>query len=212
MLNKDKKNFRTQMRKRRAQVSLEEQQKSARQLTKIVSKLPDFMFSQRIAAYWPNDNEISPLLLLEKAHSMGKQCYLPVLHPIKSPKLIFTPYNPGDPLKKNRYGIPEPRHTSKTAIIPPWTLDLVLVPLVAFDNQGTRLGMGKGYYDNTFAFLKPGRVEKDNRKVTLIGLAYEFQNLEDLALPTDEWDIPLAGIATEKRYIEIIKGKKGQLK
>ena len=73
-------------------------------------------------------------------------------------------------------------------------LDLVLVPLVAFDDRGNRLGMGGGYYDQTFAFLSQ---RQHYRRPTLLGVAYEFQRL--VALPVQAWDIPLDGVATEKR-------------
>ena len=70
----------------------------------------------------------------------------------------------------------------------------MLVPLVAFDGAGNRLGMGGGFYDRTFAYLRTRAVWK---RPQLIGVAYEFQRLE--ALPVQTWDIPLQGIATEKR-------------
>lgn len=230
MLKKDqKKNIRAVIRKQRQLLSAEVQKKKANQLTKVISKLPEFILSQKIAFYWPHDNEISPIPLLKKAAVMGKDCYLPILDSSKF-KLKFVHYKPGDLLKKNRYGILEPvsvtslsskanlaalkapGSSARKKTKPSKHLDLVLVPLVAFDNHGNRLGMGKGYYDRTF---------KDrSKKVILIGLAYEFQNVQNLnmkglnnqslntyRLPTDHWDIPLAGIATEKGFIRTEKNK-----
>ncbi len=71
-------------------------------------------------------------------------------------------------------------------------LDLVFLPLVAFDRVGHRVGMGGGYYDRTFAF-----VQQMHHKPILIGLAYEMQQVD--GLPFCTWDIPLDGVLTEKQ-------------
>jgi len=72
-------------------------------------------------------------------------------------------------------------------------LDIALVPLVAFDDYGRRLGMGGGYYDRTFAYL---RHREHWRRPKLIGVAFEFQRVAEL--PAQPWDVPLDGIITEK--------------
>jgi 5-formyltetrahydrofolate cyclo-ligase len=77
-------------------------------------------------------------------------------------------------------------------------LDVILMPLVAFDGQGNRLGMGAGYYDRTLAFL---RHRRHWRKPRIIGLAYEFQRMP--ALPAEPWDVPLDGIITEAGFYKI---------
>lgn len=141
---------------------------------------------------------MDPSLIFKRAWSMGKRCFLPVLHPIKKQSLWFVEYTPEDTLIKNRFKILEPCLRNKKPI-PAWALDLVFTPVVAFDKELHRLGMGHGYYDNTFAFLKDKKGEV--RKVpALVGLAYEFQRVK--TLPLDAWDIPLTGIATEKGIIE----------
>jgi len=94
-------------------------------------------------------------------------------------------------LEPNFYGIPEPRPIE---LIDPRTLDLVLTPLVAFDGSGHRIGMGGGYYDRSFAFLRRRRYW---RKPHLLGLAYELQKLP--AIIPNDWDIPLDAVATEAR-------------
>ena len=91
---------------------------------------------------------------------------------------------------KNIYGIEEPK------LIPDqrrnaWSLGLVFLPLVAFDTQGNRMGMGGGYYDRTFSFKKQN---KSLRGPDLIGLAHEIQKVE--SLPVENWDIPLSTIIT----------------
>lgn len=86
----------------------------------------------------------------------------------------------------------EPENTIE---IFPKNLDFVLVPLVGFDLRGHRLGMGGGCFDKTFAFL----LEGSSSKPLLIGLGYECQEVADL--PKEEWDVSLAGVLTERKFI-----------
>jgi len=178
----------------RAQVSPKEQIEKAQQLMRIVIQLPEFMGSQHIAAYWPNDGEINPLSILATAHEMKKSCYLPKLGPAPTIQMQFMAYLPGDYLTANRLGILEPSLIDRKTI-PADALDLTLVPLIAFDEKGQRLGMGKGYYDHTFAFRK----NDSKAKPFLLGLAYDLQKVSQV--PSEKWDIPLDGIATETGYI-----------
>ncbi|MGD8594123.1 MAG: 5-formyltetrahydrofolate cyclo-ligase, partial [Gammaproteobacteria bacterium] len=75
-------------------------------------------------------------------------------------------------------------------------LNLVLTPLVAFDARGNRLGMGGGYYDRTFAYL---RHQHRWRRPRLAGIAYDFQQVD--RLERSSWDVPLSTIATPRKYI-----------
>jgi 5-formyltetrahydrofolate cyclo-ligase len=127
---------------------------------------------------------------LELLRNSGTQVLLPALH---NRALWFLPYGRDTRLAPNRFGIPEPdvaAHTRCRAR----DLDLVLMPLVAYDDAGNRLGMGGGFYDRTFSYLK---YRSFWRKPLLIGVAYELQRLE--SLPARPWDVPLNGVATEKR-------------
>ncbi len=151
-----------------------------------------FRRSDHIAFYLANDGEMDLTPLLERAWAMGKHCYLPVLSPAFHNRLWFAPYRPGTPLQHNRFRIPEPVirwHEAR----PAWSIDLMLTPLVAFDGAGNRLGMGGGFYDRTLAYLLQRR---HWRKPELIGIAYEFQKLEQL--PHAAWDVPLHGVATDR--------------
>jgi len=95
-------------------------------------------------------------------------------------------------MKRNKYGIEEPC-AIRNPRVPAWGLDLVLLPLVAFDPYGGRLGMGGGYYDRTFAYKQ--RLYGMNGP-KLLGLAHELQKTERLELAS--WDIPLAGVASDR--------------
>ncbi len=117
-----------------------------------------------------------------------KQCYLPVLDADK--QLAFFRYDKRDPLKENQYGIPEP--VNRDAQIAAVDLDLVILPLLAFDEHGNRLGTGGGYYDRTFSVLH----DKQQKKPFMLGVGYALQQADNL--PADEWDIRLDGVLTEK--------------
>jgi 5-formyltetrahydrofolate cyclo-ligase len=153
---------------------------------------PMFLHARRIGAYLAADGEIDPLPLLDVAFSMGKRCYLPVLHPFAGPSLWFCEWRDGDPLVTNRYAIPEPDPKTRPPH-PAWWIDLLLVPLVGFDARGNRLGMGGGFYDRTLAYLKH---RAHWRRPRVLGLAHELQRVD--LLPTNAWDIPLDGVVTER--------------
>jgi 5-formyltetrahydrofolate cyclo-ligase len=151
------------------------------------------MRSRHIAAYLPADGEIDTNPLIASLCSLGKILYLPILVTFSDRKLWFSAYAPGDRLVFNRFGILEPQRAHYRRI-KPVSLDLVLTPLVAFDDRGHRLGMGGGYYDHSFAFLNTRRSWK---KPHLMGLAYEFQRLPHI--DAQPWDVPLDAVATDKR-------------
>lgn len=179
------------MRTKRQALSHAERAACALSLAQRIAATPLFRRSWRIACYLPVRGEMDPQPLMWHALAVGKQVYLPVLAPGTTNRLRFAPYREGDELIANRFAIPEPA-LPPAELVGPMSLDLVLVPLVAFDEQGNRLGMGGGYYDRTFAFL---RHRRHWRRPRLLGLAYEFQKVD--ALATERWDIPLYGIATE---------------
>lgn len=126
--------------------------------------------ARRIALYWPADGELETWPLLREAWASGRQVFMPCLDPLGSRRLQFRPLQDGARLGENRFGIPEPESALDTA--PLWSLQLVLVPLVAFDRDGHRLGMGGGYYDATLAAL---RARPHLPRPTLVGLAHGCQ-------------------------------------
>ena len=91
----------------------------------------------------------------------------------------------------NRFGIPEPIDAKPLRAR---QLDLLLMPLVGFDLEGNRLGMGGGFYDATLAFMRHRRVW---RKPRLVGIAYECQRVD--TLPHEPWDMPLDAVLTERQ-------------
>lgn len=180
--------LRARMRRQRRALPGDERVARARRLARILGGSSLIWPARRIACYLSNDGEIDLEPLLVRLRAMRKEPFLPALH---GRRLLFLPYEPGAPLVRNRFGIPEPDRPPSLAC-GPQELDLVLVPLVAFDDAGNRLGMGGGYYDRTFAYLRHRRYW---RAPILLGAAYEFQRVP--ALPARAWDVPLQGVVTE---------------
>jgi 5-formyltetrahydrofolate cyclo-ligase len=185
--------LRRYLRAQRLALSSAEQRHHSRALSRLLGRQLFFLRARRIGAYWSGNGEIDPFPLLRVAHSRRKRCFLPVLRPHPRRKLWFLEYRTGDALRKNRLGIPEPRLRNRRIRLP-WALDLLLVPLVGFDAECNRIGMGGGYYDRTLAYL---RQRQHWRRPLLVGIAHECQRVE--ALETNPWDVPLDMVATEKR-------------
>lgn len=148
--------------------------------TKIVTS-EIFIHSKNIACYISIDNEIDVWPIIETIWQQGKNCYLPVCDPkIKNP-LRFIKFLKHDELAITKYKILEPKICS-IKIIAPQKLDLVIVPLLGFNNNRFRLGRGAGCYDRTFAF------KQQNPKAIpyLLGVGYEWQQVE---FESNPWDV-----------------------
>jgi len=180
------------MRAQRRELAPPAQSRHSQLLFRLARCHSPFIHARRVAFYLASRGEIDPSPLLQFALSTGKQVYLPVLRQRPSHGLWFSSYRKGDHLIANRFGIPEPVvHTRR--LVMPWSIDVVFVPLVAFDDSGNRLGMGGGYYDRTFAFI---RTSQHMRRPKLIGLAHDFQRVDPLE--RQDWDIPLDAVITER--------------
>ena len=188
--------LRKRLREQRRSLSAHERKRFSEQLAKNFAKTKLFRNSKHIAFYLANDGELDLLPLMQIAWRMKKHCYLPILSPpFQQHMLYFARYQKGDPLSLNQFAIAEPRVSPRH-----WRtgrrLNLVLTPLVAFDARGNRLGMGGGYYDRTFAYL---RHQHRWRRPRLAGIAYDFQQVD--RLESSSWDVPLSTIATPRKYI-----------
>lgn len=120
---------------------------------------------------------------------------MPVINDKKT--LTFVCYQLNDVLTKNRYGILEP--TSTLNKIDVKLLDIIILPLLAFDRAGHRLGTGGGYYDKTFAFIQT--CPPAQKKPYLIGLGYAIQKAPTLS--HEAWDICLDAVLTEQGFWKI---------
>lgn len=140
-----------------------------------------------MAVYLSVDGELELEATILDAHTRKTLIYAPVLH---GDSLRFAPLRDDTQLGENRLGIAEPMDD---AYVDPRCLDVVLTPLVAFDDGGTRVGMGGGHYDRCFSFLTS---RSRWLRPKLIGVGYEFQR--SLNLERRSWDIPLWAAVTEK--------------
>jgi 5-formyltetrahydrofolate cyclo-ligase len=183
----DKIQLRKALRAQRRGLSPQVQHETARTVAGIALGEAHFPLGQRIALFMSADGEVDTGPLLDGLLARGKACYLPVLVE-DTTSLLFRQLVPGRPLVTNFYGLKEP--DAEVPVIAPEQLDTVFMPLVGFDDSGNRLGMGKGYYDRTFAFL----TENATAGPVLIGLAHECQRVGKLEAAA--WDVPLWGILT----------------
>lgn len=182
------------LRKTRRSLSRAAQRKAAEGLYRQLAQNPLFRRARHVSLYLPMDGEIDPRLLMREAQRRGKKTYLPVLSPWPRTRMVFQRIRPGDRLKPNRFRIPEP-HINLRQQRRIWALDLILMPLVGFDDQGGRLGMGGGFYDRSLAYrARRGAWQKP----VLLGLAHECQRVEKLAIAS--WDVPLQGTVSDKRW------------
>ena len=187
--------IRKQLRSQRRSLSAEQQYILSEKITAILSVQPFFLRAKRVGIYLANDGEIDPSTIVDICLKSSKKCFLPVIHPLKINRLHFARYRQNSRLIANRFGILEPSLRT-TKMVPPWSLDLILMPLVGFDRRGNRLGMGGGFYDRTLAFT----ARSQHPAPRLVGLAYSFQELESIS--PQRWDIPVDHIITEQEIID----------
>ena len=132
-----------------------------------------------VGGYCPLGSEISPLPATEEARSVGAIVAYPCFtNPAKPFRFLA-----GDPLEPGPFGMMQPAR--RHPVVQP---DLLLVPLIAVDGCGTRLGRGKGHYDRALVRLKKNGAR-------LIGVGWQIQRLGE-TIPSDEWDIPLDAFAS----------------
>ena len=142
----------------------------------------NYLIKKSIGGYFPVNYEVDDLEILKEFAKKNYQISLPVIK--KNFNMDFYKWSFDDPLKINQYGIPEPN--SKKLIYP----DVILVPLVAFDNNLNRLGYGGGYYDRVIKKLSK------KKKILKIGLAFSIQKINNV--PVTRYDKKLDHIVTDK--------------
>lgn len=186
--------LRRQLRQARRALTPCEQRQAARGLYRQLAQHPLFRRARHLSLYLPTDGEIDPRLLLREAQRRGKAVYLPVLSAWPRTKMVFQRLRTGEKLRRNRFRILEPRvNPARQRKV--WALDLVLLPLVGFDEQGGRLGMGGGFYDRSLAYQARRSTWRQPR---LLGLAHECQKVD--ALNQASWDVPLQGTVTDRGW------------
>lgn len=187
--------LRASMRERRRALPVRDRLDAAAALASHL--LPELeAFQGRVAGYWAVGGEL-PLHAVQANLPATLRWCLPVLH--DDGRLRFREWAAGQALEPNRHGIPEP---AQGTLLEPSELAVVLLPLLAFDAHGNRLGQGGGWYDRSFAFR---RTEPDRATIAeraafprLIGIAYDVQQVD--ALAAADWDVPLDAVATPSAF------------
>ena len=164
-------------------------QQMSQQIAARLFNLDIFKDSQNIACYLSFKNEVDTTAIIDKLFELNKHCYLPTLKPNK--EIHYLAYTSDTPLIKNSYGFAQP-DVNITYPVSITQLDLVITPLVMFDQDCHRVGWGYGYYDRTFSFLNNCARPT---KPFLLGIAYELQKQQNLE--PQVWDVPLDAIISE---------------
>lgn len=182
--------LRKDIKQKRQALNPTERQRLARTIVATIQTQTEFIQAKHIGSYWPNRGEVDLTSLQIRSRQTQ---YLPALQetvqPWAGPGLLFGDSNA--PMMPNRFGIPEP---NSNPYLRANDLDYLLVPLVAFDRQGNRIGMGGGYYDRALAGL-----HKSARRPLIMGVGYAFQAVT--AIEPEPWDVPLDGVFTEEELL-----------
>ena len=182
-----KSSLRLEARRRRAALGASQRQAAALAIAAHVLALPGLTRDDLVASYWPLRDELDTQPLMAALHGSGHGLALPVVIGPDQP-LQFRLWQPGAPLHPAGFGALAPGPEA-----PSVTPTLILLPLLGFDDHGTRLGYGGGYYDRTLAAL-PASVRR-------IGLGFAAQKFA--SLPREDHDLPLEGIVTEAGFFSL---------
>ncbi len=197
MNTRDREALRRRIRDGRERLDTGRRRAAALRVAEQLVTRPSLQQARHVAAYHAMGGELDPAPTLERLLESGTSIYLPVLDQDNPRTLRFRQWTPATPMNPNRLGIPEPAGTPERDAR---QLDAVLVPLVACDRRGNRLGMGGGFYDTTFSW----RLNDGPEQPHLVGMAYDFQVVDRLeAMP---WDVPLDHIATPDEIITCQNG------
>ncbi|MGG5840281.1 5-formyltetrahydrofolate cyclo-ligase [Huaxiibacter chinensis] len=178
--------IRQTIRQRRRALTPEQQSQFAVQAAARMMAYPPVVMAHTVALFLSFDGELDTQPLIDQLWRAGKKVYLPVLHPFSPGNLLFLHYHPHSELLVNRLRIYEPKLDVRD-VLPLAELDVLITPLVAFDEQGQRLGMGGGFYDRTLQNWQQHGFQP-------VGYAHDCQGVE--ALPVEKWDIPLPAVVT----------------
>jgi 5-formyltetrahydrofolate cyclo-ligase len=149
-------------------------------------QLTDSKKFNSIAAFWSFDGEPDVIPLCRQMISSGKEIALPVISSGADVAMKFHLWQAETILKPNKFGIYEPQETETVDLA---DFDLLLIPLVAYDCKGSRIGMGSGYYDRHLETIR------DLPSPLRVGLAYGLQEID--LINKNKWDIPLHGVVNE---------------
>ncbi len=185
--DRKKNELRRKYRQVRSELTTANRNEASARICDTVIRAGYFRRSRNIGCYLPTDDEVDTWPIIARAFSMGKQISAPVLR--KNGTMRFRELNAETALSRNYFGLLEPQEGD---FIDPHCLDIVITPLVAFDSSLNRIGMGGGYFDRCFSFLKGRKIWLHPK---LIGVAFDCQRVNSLS--PNPWDIGLFRVVTE---------------
>lgn len=191
--------FRRSIRARRKQLNPIAIQQASLQIAARSLHLGQIFESKHIGYYIADEGEVDSSPIIQSQILQNKLFYLPAIVSHEEKHLSYYLHQPHESMQTNRYGIKEPSTENKKPI-DLQLLDLVFVPLVAFDSSCNRIGRGAGYYDHTFAFTQ--KLMPHQKRPLLIGLGYEFQKIPNIT--PSRWDVPLDFVVTEDQIYQRI--------
>jgi len=201
----NKTTLRNNLRKKRVQAANQHILTATLFLSSFLNAFREYRMARNIGIYMPTLSEFPVSPIIEKNFLMRKCTYAPRISSIRNKTMCFTRLSKSleqhlikkkrinETLHRNAYGIQE--STEKNDVINPKALDIVFTPLLGFNKNGERLGMGGGYYDRLFSFK---RWKSTHKKPILIGLAYEAQYHHSIS--ADPWDVSMDAIITEENF------------
>ena len=178
----EKELIRERIKKKKQQLTDNEKEIEATNVFEKIEALPEFENARSVMIYWSMPDELPTHNFIIR-WSKKKTMLLPV---VKGEDMLIKPFSTKEELKQGSLGIWEP-NTQKEYLN---SIDLVIVPGVAFDRDKSRLGRGKGYYDRYFI----------NKRIVKIGVCFDFQLLE--SIPIDSFDIKMDKVVTNSILIE----------
>ncbi len=187
--------LRQKAREARRALNTDEREHAALALRDRLHDLPVFAQAGRVGGYAAVASEMSLAPTLDEVLRRGRSVYLPHIEH-SAPDMRFAHWcGQAKRLMTNRFGIPEPL-VDVAELVPADSMDVILLPLLAFDDAGGRLGSGAGFYDRALAFRRT-----QVPPPWLIGIGYACQEVE--RIPMAEWDVPLDLVVTEREVIVV---------
>lgn len=186
----EKRQLRLDFKTKRLAITAAQRMQTAEAVAQHLLQLPEWSSANYVAGYWATQGEV-PLHVVQMRLQTPRVWCLPIIQADKT--LKFAPWRSGDDLVSNQYGIPEP-DVSPTSALDARDISIVLIPLLAYTLTGSRLGMGGGYYDRSFAFR-----HAQSTPPLLIGVAYSCQEANDI--PAQNWDVKLDILINEQEVL-----------
>ncbi|WP_158589166.1 5-formyltetrahydrofolate cyclo-ligase [Alginatibacterium sediminis] len=179
---------RQQLRRARQNLTIEQKQQESAQVLGRLFNMPQIQHAKMIASYQSSNEELQTKAINQTLEHGCQQYCLPILHPFRPGHLLFQKHDSTTKMRRNKFGLDEPALDARH-VVPLKDVNVMLVPLVGFDDKCQRIGMGGGYYDRSLIWLNPSCIT--------IGLAFECQKTTHIDVQA--WDQSLDFVITSRQ-------------